>query len=140
MSATLLYRIAAVLLVLFAVGHQLGFRRVDPRWGITTLTDGMKSTYFEVQGARRNYWGFFSGFGFFVTVLLLFSAVLAWQFAGLPVAALASLRLALWAFAASYVVIAFLTWRYFFIAPLVFAALVAVVLVLGAWRASSGAA
>ena len=136
----MLYRISAVLLLLFAVGHQLGFRKVDPRWGIASLVDGLKSTAFDVQGARRTYWDFFSGFGFFVTVLLLFSAVLAWQLSGLPAATLANLRVVLWAFAASYVLIAVLTWRYFFMAPVVFSVLVALGLVLAAWRASPGAA
>ena len=93
-----------------------------------------------VQGARRNHWDFFSGFGFFVTVLLLFSAVLAWQLAGLPAATLARLRVVLWAFAACYVVIAVLAWRYFFMAPIIFSVLVALGLVLAAWRASAGAA
>jgi hypothetical protein len=65
--------------------------------------------------------------------------VLAWQLAALPGPILASLRLVSWAFAASYVVIAVLTWRYFFTAPLVFSVLVALNLVLAAWRASAGA-
>jgi hypothetical protein len=133
-SAALLYRLSAILLLLFAAGHLLGFRKVDPRWGVTAPIDSLKSTSFDVQGARRTYWGFFSGFGFFVTVLLLFSAVLAWQLAGLPATTLASLRVVSWAFAACYVVIALLTWRYFFLAPLVFSALVALGLVLAAWR------
>lgn len=140
MSATLLYRLAAVLLVLFAAGHQMGFRRVDPRWGVTQFTDGLKTTQFQVQGTTRTYWGFFSGFGFFVTVLLLFSAILAWQLAGLPAATLASLRFIMWSFAVCYVVITLLTWRYFFIAPLIFTGLVAICLVLAAWRGSLGAA
>lgn len=139
MSSAILYRISAVLLLLFAVGHQLGFRKVDPRWGVASLVDGMKSTHFDVQGARRTYWDFFSGFGFFVTVLLVFAAVLAWQLASLPAATLAGLRVVLWAFAACYVIIAVLTWRYFFMAPVVFSVLVAIVLVLAAWRASTGA-
>ncbi len=33
MKASLFYRIAFVLLILFAVGHTLGFCQVDPRWG-----------------------------------------------------------------------------------------------------------
>lgn len=140
MNAALLYRVSAILLLLFAAGHQLGFRKVDARWGVTALIDGLKSTSFEVQGARRTYWGFFSGFGFFVTVWLLFSAVLAWQLAGLPATTLASLRVISWAFAGCYVVIALLTWRYFFPAPLVFSVLVALGLVLAARRASAGAA
>ena len=140
MNSAILYRISAVLLLLFAVGHQLGFRKVDPRWGVAQLVDGLKSTQFDVQGARRTYWSFFSGFGFFVTVLLLFSAVLAWQLAALPAATLTSLRVVLWAFAACYVIIAVLTWRYFFMAPVIFSVLVALGLVLAAWRASAGAA
>jgi len=32
MTTSLLYRIAAVLLVFYAAGHTMGFRRVDPRW------------------------------------------------------------------------------------------------------------
>ena len=138
MSAAVLYRIAAVLLLLFAIGHQVGFRQVDPQWGVTLLTDGMKSTHFQVQGFTRTYWDFFSGFGFFVTVLLLFSAILAWALGGLPMATLASLRVIQWSFAATYVVIAVLTWRYFFAAPLVLAVLGALVLVLAAWRGSIG--
>lgn len=140
MSATLLYRISAVLLTLWAVAHQLGFRTVDPRWGVASLVDGLKSTSFDVQGTRRTYWSFFSGFGFVVTVLFLFSAVLAWQLAGLPAATLASLGVVVWAFAACYVIVAVLTWRYFFLAPVVFAVLVALGLVLAAWRAVAGVA
>jgi hypothetical protein len=139
MSTTLLYRVAAVLLLLFAVGHQIGFQQIDPHWGVTQFTDGLKSTHFEVQGATRTYWGFFSGFGFFVTVLLLFSAILAWQLGALPATTLAALRVILWSFAGCYVVIALLTWRYFFVAPVVFAVLVAIALALGAWRGSVGA-
>jgi hypothetical protein len=139
-SAAILYRVAAVLLLLFAIGHQWGFRQVDPKWGVAAYIDGLKSTNFEVQGARRNYWDFFSGFGFFVTVLLLFSAVLAWQLAGMPVTTLASLRLISWSFAACYVLIALLNWRYFFAAPLVLSVLAALALILAAWRASAGAA
>ena len=33
MRASLFYRIAAVLLLLFAAGHTLGFRQSDPAWG-----------------------------------------------------------------------------------------------------------
>lgn len=80
MTASLLYRIAAVLLVLYAVGHTMGFRRVDPRWGIDTLVSGLRTTQFDVQGRRHSYWDFYVGFGLFVTVLLAFAAMLAWRY------------------------------------------------------------
>jgi len=135
MSPSVLYRIASVLLVLFGLGHQLGFRRVDRRWGVDSAIAALKATRFQVQGMTRTYWDFFSGFGFFVTVLLFFAAVLAYQLGGLPSEALRSLGLVRWAFALSFVAITLLTWRHFFIAPLVFSALVAVCLVLAAWSA-----
>jgi len=139
MSAALLYRVAAALLVLFAAGHQFGFRQVDAQWGVTTLIDGLKTTRFGVQGATRTFWGFFSGLGFIVTTLYLFSAIVAWQLGGLPSATQHSLRLVLWTFAGCYVIIALLSWRYFFLVPSVLASVVALCLILAAWRASAGA-
>jgi hypothetical protein len=135
-SPSLLYRIASVLLVLFGLGHQFGFRRVDPRWGVDSAIGALKSTQFQVQGMTRTYWDFFSGFGFFVTVLLFFAAILAFELAGLSEETLRSLGIVTWAFALSFVVITLLTWRYFFLAPLVFSSLVALCLLMAAWSAA----
>ena len=133
MSAALLYRVASVLLLLYAAGHQLGFRRVDPRWNADATVTAMKET-FQVQGQTRSYWDFFSGFGFFCTGLLLFAAILAWQLGALSSDALSGLTLARWAFAVCFVGLTILTWRYFFPAPTIFSALVALALVLAAWQ------
>ncbi len=133
MSAALLYRVASVLLLLYAGGHQLGFRRVDPRWNADATVTAMKAT-FQVQGQTRSYWDFFSGFGFFCTGLLLFTAILAWQLGALSAEALSGLTLARWAFAACFAGLTILTWRYFFPAPTIFSALVALALVLAAWQ------
>jgi hypothetical protein len=122
MSASRLYKVSAVLLVLFALGHTLGFRRVD-----------MRSVSFDVQGFRRSYWDFFAGFGFFVSVLLVFAAILAWQLGSIPREALAAIPVVRWSFAICFVVVAALTWRYFFIAPDVLSSLVALGLVGAAW-------
>ncbi len=136
MSPSLLYRVASVLLVLFGLGHQFGFRRIDPRWGVDSAIGALKATQFQVQGMTRTYWDFYSGFGFFVTVLLFFAAILALQLGRLSKEALGSLSLVTWAFAVAFVVITVLTWRYFFIAPLVFSSLVALCLLLAAWSAA----
>jgi len=45
MKASLLYRVAAVLLLLFVVGHTLGFRQSDPKWGVDALLGSMQSTH-----------------------------------------------------------------------------------------------
>ena len=133
MRASLLYRISSGLLVLFALGHTIGFRRVDPSWNADGVVNGMRSLSFHVMGFNRSYWDFFSGFGFFVSVFLVFAAILAWQFASLSREALAALPVARWSFAACFVLIASLTWRYFFLPPGVFSTLVALGLVGAAW-------
>jgi|SRR5438270_13618254 len=78
MKASVPYRIASVLLVLFALGHTFGFRQNNPAWGVDTVLDTMRSIHFDAQGFNRTYWDFFSAFGLFFAVFLLFSAVLAW--------------------------------------------------------------
>ena len=133
MSSALLYRVAGALLLLYAAGHQLGFRRVDPRWNADATVTAMKAT-FQVQGQTRSYWDFFSGFGFFCTGLLLFSAILAWQLGALPTDVLDRLKLVRWAFAACFFVLTILTWRYFFPTPTTISGLVALVLALAAWQ------
>jgi len=132
MKPSIYYRVAAGLLVLFAAGHQLGFRKVDPSWNADVVASAMQATHFTVQGFTRAYWDFFSGFGFFVTAFLLFSAVLAWELGGLSADVLRALSRVRWALAICYAAIAILTWSYFFIAPGAFATLVAVCLIAGA--------
>ena len=133
MKASLLYRFSSVLLVLFALGHTIGFRQTDPRWNADAVANGMRSVRFEVQGFNRTYWDFFVGFGLFVSVFLLFAAVLAWRFGSMTPDRLAAIPVERWSFALCFVVIAGLTWRYFFVAPGVFSTLVALGLVAAAW-------
>src|SRR5690242_4845292 len=93
MKASWLYRIASILLVLYAIGHTWGFWQVDPKWGVDSLVQSMKSTHFNANGSDRTYWDFFFGFGLFVTVLMLFASVVAWQFGRVPAETLALMRM-----------------------------------------------
>ena len=63
MKTRWLYYIASVLLAFFAIGHQLGFRKVDPTWHANEVVASMQQTHFTVQGFDRSYWSFFSGCG-----------------------------------------------------------------------------
>jgi hypothetical protein len=132
MKTRWLYYIAAALLALFAIGHQLGFRQVDPTWHANDVVASMQQTHFTVQGFDRTYWSFFSGFGFFSTAFLLFSALLAFELGRLGDDTRAQLTTMRWAFALCFVVITVLMWTNFFAAPLVFAALIALCLLLAA--------
>jgi len=135
MSTSFFYKIASVLLVLFAVGHTLGFRKVDPRWGIDSIVASMQTVQFSVNGLPRTYWDFYVGFGLFVTVLLVFAALVCWQFAGLNPAVLKTMAILTWALAACFVANTYLCWRYFFTVPLVFSIVLAILLGLAAWLA-----
>jgi hypothetical protein len=143
-KASLLYRVAAVLLLLFAAGHTLGFRQSDPTWGVDTLVGSMRSIHFDVQGFRRTYWDLFVAAGFTVGVLYLFAAVLAWQLGSLPADTLALMRTTVWALALTFAAITVLSWAYLFVIPIVFSLVITLCLTAAAWlsakpgRASSG--
>jgi hypothetical protein len=133
MSASMFYRIAAVLLLLFAVGHTLGFRQSDPQWGVDALLASMRSVHFEVQGFNRTYWDLFVAAGFCVGIFYLFAAILAWQLARLPAATLALMRGTAWAFAVCFAAITVVSWRYLFMLPVAFSILITFCLSAAAW-------
>src|SRR6266404_444956 len=133
MKASMFYRIAAVLLLLFAAGHTLGFRQSDPKWGVDALLGSMRSIHFDAQGFSRTYWDFFSAFGLFFSVFLLFAAVLAWLLGGLPAETLARVRSIAWALAICFVAVTALSWRYAFTTPIVFSTLITVCLIAAVW-------
>src|ERR1700746_218971 len=133
MKASIFYRIAAVLLLLFAAGHTLGFRQSDPRWGVDALLGSMRSIHFEVQGFNRTYWDLFLAAGFSVGVFYLFAAVLAWQLGGLPAATLALMRGTAWGFALCFAAITVVSWRYLFILPIAFSIVITLCLAAAAW-------
>jgi hypothetical protein len=132
-KAPILYRISSVLLLLFAVGHTLGFRQSDPTWGVDTLLGSMRSIHFDVQGFSRTYWDFYVGFGLFVSVFLVFAAVLAWQLGGLAPGTLALIRGPAWGLVICFAAVTILSWRYFFIVPIVFSILITLCLTAAAW-------
>jgi hypothetical protein len=133
MNASTFYRIAAVLLLLFALGHTLGFRQSDPKWGVDALLGSMRSIRFDVQGFKRTYWDLFVAAGFSVGVFYLFAAILAWQMGSLPAPTLALMRGTAWAFALCFAAITVVSWRYLFILPIAFSMLITWCLTAAAW-------
>ncbi len=118
MKAPMFYRIAAVLLLLFAAGHTSGFPWSDP---------------FDILGSSRTYWDFYVGFGLTVTVLLLLAVILAWQLGGFPAATLALMRGTAWAFALCFAAITVVSCRYLFVIPVVFSIVITLCLTAAAW-------
>lgn len=130
MSSKALYRIAAVLLVVFAALHTIGFAQIDPAWGVDELISRLRTTTFLAQGQSRSYWDFYVGFGYTVTAWQLVAAAVAWELGSTS----APLRLIRWGVVGAMLATTVLSWRYFFPAPLVFSILVTASLALAAWR------
>ena len=133
MKASWFYKIAAVLLLLFSIGHTLGFRQTDPQWKVEALVAEMQKIHFDAQGFDRSYWDFFVGFGLFVSVFLLFSAILAWQLGGMTAEILALIPAVKWSLALCFIGVTILSWKYFFVVPIVFSSLITLCLIVAAW-------
>jgi hypothetical protein len=135
-KAPILYRIASILLLFFAAAHTLGFRQNNPEWGADAVLSLMVSVHFDAQGFSRTYWDFFSAFGLFFSLFLVFAAVLAWLLGRLPAETLARMRSIAWALAICFVAVTALSWRYTFTTPIVFSTLITVCLIAAAWRSA----
>jgi asparagine N-glycosylation enzyme membrane subunit Stt3 len=136
MKASVLYRVTAGLLLLFAAGHLLGFRQTDPAWGVDAALAALRSIHFDVQGFHRTYLDFYDGTGFSMGVVLLFFVALAWQLGGLPSETLKRMRLVTWGFAACFVALTLLSWHYLFAIPLVFSLVISLLLLSAAFVSS----
>jgi hypothetical protein len=80
MSATRLYRISAVLFVLFVAGHTFGFFGLQPPTADSAAVwSGMNNVHFNIGNATFSYGEFYRGSGLTITVYLLFSAFLSWR-------------------------------------------------------------
>jgi hypothetical protein len=134
MNSTLLYRISAVLLVLFAAGHTLGFLTFKPHSAEgMAVREAMNSVSFDFRGRLYSYGDFYRGFGLLVTAYLLFSAFLAW-YLGNAVARAPGYTVSLaWAFVAVQLVCLVLSVRYFFLVPALLSGIICLCLAWAAW-------
>ena len=127
-KASVLFRVAAILIGLFAAGHTFGFRQIDPRWQIDTLIASMQQTRFAAQGWPRTYWDFYVGFGLFVSVFLVLAAGTCWLLGSVPMEVLWHVRGLGWLLTGAFALVTVLSWRYFFTVPLIFSAVITVCL------------
>jgi hypothetical protein len=136
MSATLLYRIAAVVFVLFAIGHTYGFLSMRPATADgRAVYDAMQTVKFDVGGRSFTYGGFYRGFGLSCTVSILLSAFLCWHLGELARSAPAAIGSLGWVFFAAQVVGVVLSFRYFGVPPMILSALVTAIVGVAAFLA-----
>ncbi len=101
MSATLLYRIAAVLFSLFGIGHLYGSLTFLPSSAEgQAVFRAMQEVHFTEQGASLSYGGFLRGFSVSLGIQLFFSSYLAWHLGNVAKNAPETLGLIGWVFCA----------------------------------------
>jgi len=136
MSATLLYRIAAFIFVLFAAGHTYGFLSLRPPSPEgRAVYDSMNNVHFEVNGGSYSYGAFYRGFGLSCTASMILSAFLCWHLGNLARTAPTSIGALGWVFFAVQVVGVGLSFLYFGPPPMVLSAMVAALVGVAAFLA-----
>lgn len=127
-----LLRSAAIVYALFTFGHTMGAMLRDTHRGPrqAALFAAMRAYTFEVQGFTRSYWDFYRGFGFNVSVLLALAAVLCWVLADMGRSHPVQARRVLVVLTGAMALTTWITFVDFFVAPMLFAALAMLLLVL----------
>jgi hypothetical protein len=140
MTATWLYRITAVLLILFAAGHTVGFLKFKASNADgAAVFDSMNSVRLHVGNGMLTYGDFYRGFGIFCTLYLLFAAYLAWHLSGLAQSNPQAIGTLAWAFFLLQLASIVVSWIYFLPPPVVFSSIVAICTGWAAWLVSAAA-
>lgn len=135
MTATLLYRIAAIVLALFAAGHTFGFLTFRPSSAEgLAVYNAMSNVSFDLNGAVRSYSQLYTGFGLQVSVYLLFCAFLAWHLGSLAATQPKAIGALAWAFVTVQLATLVLCILYFFPVPAILSAVILVCLLWAAWQ------
>lgn len=141
MNAKLLYRVAAVVFVLFAAGHTFGFLSFRPHSAEgLAVWNGMNSVPLHEGGGVFTYGGFYLGFGLSISASTLFSAVVSWHLGNAVSRAPGAAVMLAWSFFLLQVAGVVLSFLYFAIAPQVLSVLVALCLGAAAWGMQKAAA
>ena len=126
MKATVWFRISAALMLLFAVGHTVGFLAFRPPTAEgLAVWNAMHHVRFTMGGSTYSYGDFYVGFGLFISVFQLLIAWLAWMLGShVRQAPALGIRVA-WAMVALELASTVLAFRYFSIQPALLSVLAA---------------
>jgi hypothetical protein len=137
MKAFHFVRIAAVLTLLYCAGHTIGMPWTPyTDQEATSVLEAMKSHGFEAEGFKGTYWDLYFGFGLIISVYLLVQGAVLWQVASLAKTDAIRVRPILVSFLIAFVINAALSWKYFFVVPVVLAGLVAICLAIALVQAA----
>jgi len=83
------------------------------------VVEAMKSVSFDAMGSKRTYWDFYFGFGVSISIYLFVQAAVLWLIATLAKTQPTSVRPFVVTLLVAYAANVYVTWRYFFVVPLV---------------------
>lgn len=139
MKPSILLRIAAIITLLYWVGHTIGAPWTPGRGPAEmSAIEAMKAHRFIVEGSSRTYWDFYFGFGVAISGFLLVQALVLWQLAKMAVIDAVRVRPVIASFFVAFTFNAIVAWTFFFIVPAVLAVAIAISLGLALFMASRG--
>jgi len=122
-TAKILFRIASVVFLLFALGHTFGFLSFKPPTAEgLAVRKAMSDVVFKVGGSDLSYGMFYRGFGLSCTVSMLFLAILCWQLGALATIHPRAIAGVAWSLFGVQVVGVVLSVKYFGLPPAIFSA------------------
>ena len=119
-SPLILIRLSAILFVGLMVGHMSAYPWTNHGLQETQLVDSMKSLNFEFMGERSSYWSLYFGWGLWMGVSLLTLAIILWLVSDLARLAPRRVGVITGVISASCLIGAYLSFRFFYIPPLLF--------------------
>jgi len=119
-SPLILIRLSAILFVGLMVGHMSAYPWTNHGLQETQLVDSMKSLNFEFMGERSSYWSLYFGWGLWMGVSLLTLAIILWLVSDLARLAPRHVGVITGVISASCLIGAYLSFRFFYIPPLLF--------------------
>lgn len=138
MKATILFRITAVVFLLFAAGHTFGFLSFKPATEqALAVRDAMNNVHFEAQGKIFSYGGWYRGFGLTASFAMFFEAFFAWQLGAMAKRGSSDVKALGWGFFAWQLPGLMLAYIYFGITPTIFALVSAVLVAAATWSAKT---
>jgi tetrahydromethanopterin S-methyltransferase subunit E len=139
MKAMVWFRVSAIILLLFALGHTVGFLSFHGSTAAAqAVREQMDAVHFAAKPGRPatlSFGGFYMGFGLFITVFYLFSAWVAWRLGAMAKRGSPDVAALGWAMVAMMVVSSGLTLRYFSVQPMVLSVVLAACLAVATWLA-----
>src|SRR5215831_3600987 len=139
MRATLWYRIAAVLLILFAAVHTIGTLTFTPPTPEgAAVRDAMNNVHL-VPGTPYTYGHFYKGLSLSITAYLLFFALIAWHMSNMAANQPEAIGALGWVFCAMHVATVIVAAIYIAWAPAISSGVVGACLGWAAWRVRAAA-